>query len=200
MISNAQGNCCEKGLIDISGICEPDNTTEVIKNFPYWKQMYVSETLQIPTVKPDIEQINSIVVSVSIISKKVIKTPRSYDDTGATPVAEPNLEGKLLTGRKLIIEGQLCQQIEYTADEDSQPVHSVHFYVPFSSYIIVPLNVTLDNASGTQAYDTYDLDFDVNACIEDVGACIIDERTILKQVTLLISAVPIQSCNAKFSC
>lgn len=182
---------CEKDLVEVSGICDPQNTSEVISNYPYWKQMYISESLEIPEIKPDIEQVNSIVVSTNIIKSAVISTPRSYDDTGATPIAEPNLEGKILTGRKLIIEGQICQQIEYTANEETQPVHSVEFYVPFSSYIIVPLTVPITTANGTINVDTLNVKFDVNACIEDVTACASDERRILKQVTLLLSAVPV---------
>lgn len=181
-------------LIDISGICEPSNTTAVISVYPYWKQMHITETLTIPEVKPDIEQINSISISVSVMKQKVITTPRTYDDTGVVPIPEPNLEGKLLTGRKLIVEGQLCQQIEYTADEPSQSVHSVHFYVPFSAFIVVPLEVTVTTPSGTATLDSSKVNFDVSACVEDLSACIVDERTILKQVTLLVSAVPLYTC------
>lgn len=180
----------EQALINVSGLCSPSDTSEVIRNYPYWKQMHVSESLQIPSVKPDIEQINSINISVQILRKEVIKTPRSYDDTVTPPLPLPNLEGKLLTGRKLIIEGELCQVIEYTANEPAQSVHSVEFFVPFSSYIVVPLEVTLTNASGTTTIDSYNADFTVNACIENVTACVSDVRTILKQVTLMLSAVP----------
>ena len=151
--SNSCG--CEAGLIDVTGLCIPANTTEVISVTPYWKQMHISESLQIPDQKPDVEQINSVDVSVNILRAEVIKTPRSYDDTGATPVAQPNLEGRLLSGRKLIIEGQLCQKIVYTALESTQPLHS-----------------------------------DVNACVEDVTASVLDQRNILKQVTLMLYAVP----------
>lgn len=186
---------CNTNLIDITGICEPADTTATLITDPYWKQMYITESLMIPEVKPDIEQINSIITSVSIIRKLVIVTPRTYDDTGITPVPQPNLEGKLLSGRKLIIEGQLCQQIEYTALEDSQPVHSVEFFVPFSSFIVVPYEVTLTNQSGTVTVDSLNVDFDVNACVEDVRACLLDSRRILKQVTLLLSAVPTAASN-----
>lgn len=181
---------CNMNLIDISGVCAPADTTATISTSPYWKQMYLTEALMIPEVKPDVEQINSIVTSVSIIRKEVIVTPRTYDDTAATPVPQPNIEGKLLSGRKLIIEGQLCQQIEYTALEDSQPIHSVEFFVPFSSFIIVPYEVELTTQAGTTMVDTLNVSFDVNACIEDVTACLLDPRKILKQVTMLLSAVP----------
>lgn len=186
-------NTCNCDLIDITGICNPDNAILVIKEFPYWKQMYISETLEVPPQKPDMEQINSVDISVSIFRKKVIKTPRSYDDSINPPVAEPNLEGKLLSGRKLIIEGQLCQKIVYTANKEEQPVHSAHFYVPFSSYIVVPKEYIFTNADGsTNTVDSLNINYEVNSCIEDVSICMIDERKLLKQVTLLLYAVPTQ--------
>lgn len=188
--ANSTSSSCIKDLVDISGICNPSDVTAVIKNFPYWMQMYVPEQLTIPAQKPDAEVLNSINVSVDILRSEVIKTPQSYDSTG-TGIA-PNLEGKILTGRKLIIEGQLCQKIEYTADFDEQPVHSAHFYVPFSAYIVVPREITFPNS--TEPVDSLDVNFDVNACVEDVSACLLDNRTILKKTTLLLYAVPAQSC------
>lgn len=191
MNSNSQTCGCDNGLIDISGLCDPDNTTAVISQYPYWKQMYLSESLLIPPQKPDAEQINAIVASVSILKKTVIATPRSFNDTGTVPVAVPNLEGKLLTGRKLIIEGQLCQQVEYTANELTQPIHSVEFFVPFSSYIVIPETVILNADSIPTAYDTLDVDFEVNVCLEDINACLLDERSILLRITMLLNAVPL---------
>ena len=191
MNTSSNMSSCDNGLIDISGICDPENTTEVIREYPYWKQMYLSESLEIPPQKPDVEQINSIVASVNILKKTVIVTPRSYNDSGTTPIPLPNLEGKLLTGRKLLIEGQICQQIEYTANITTQPVHSVEFFVPFSSYIVIPETVELTVGTQTVSFDSLDVDFDVNACLEDIRACLLDERRILKQVTMLLYAVPI---------
>lgn len=187
--SSARGY--ENKLIDVIGLCVPGNTTEVIRKYPYWKQMHISESLQIPEQKPDVEQINSVDVSVSIMRAQVIKTPRSYDDTTATAVVQPNLEGRLLSGRKLIIEGQLCQKVVYTALMADQPLHSAHFYVPFSCFIVVPETITFTNEDGTVTIeDSFDISFDVNTCVEDVTACVLDKRSILKQVTLMLYAVP----------
>lgn len=182
---------CDNGLIDVSGLCNPSNATDVIIKYPYWKQMYLTESLEIPVQKPDVEQINSITASVKILKQTVITTPRSYNDTGTVPVALPNLEGKLLTGRKLIVEGQICQQIEYTANETTQPVHSVEFFVPFSSYIVIPRTVTLTVDSQQVVFDSLDVNYDVNVCLEDMRACLLDERRILKQVTMMLYAVPV---------
>lgn len=178
---------CE--LINISGLCNPTDVTNVISQYPYWIQMNIPETLVIPTQKPDMEQINSVNISVDIIRKEVVKVPVSSMDRRGNYI--PNLEGKISTGRKLIIEGQLCQKVVYTANEATQPVHSAHFYVPFSSYIVVPSEIVFNN--GRTTVDSLNVDFQVNACIEDVAIRMLDLRTILKQVTLLLYAVPNQS-------
>ncbi|SFJ66775.1 hypothetical protein TPDSL_09090 [Terrisporobacter petrolearius] len=177
---------CENcSLLDISGLCNPSDVTNVISENPYWIQMNIPEYLTIPEAKPDMEEINSITISVDIFRKEVIEVPVSPVDVDGNFI--PNLEGKISTGRKLIIEGQLCQKVVYTADLPSQPVHGAEFYVPFSAYIVVPPTFTDAN---DEDIDSLNIDFQVNACIEDVAVKMIDLRHILKQVTLLLYAVP----------
>ena len=182
---------CRAELIDISGLCNPADVTDVISQYPYWLQMNVAETLAIPVLKPDAEQINSVNISVDIFRAEVIKVPVSPVDANGDYV--PTLEGKVSTGRKLIIEGQLCQKVVYTANVLDQSVHSAHFYVPFSSYIVVPNEITFTNGTTTTTVDSLNVEFQANACVEDVAVKLLDERTILKQVTLLLYAVPKQS-------
>lgn len=185
MAYKTQINCAQQ-MLEINGICTSSDISEVIKDFPYWIQMYIPETLKIPSQKPDIETINSIDISADIIKQQVIVTPVSTAE---------NLEGKSLSGRKLIVEGVLCQKIEYTAALSQQSVHSAHFYVPFSSYIVVPAEITFTNEDETTiTMDSLNVNFKVNVCIEDVSVCTVDNRTILKQVTLLLYAVPSQGC------
>lgn len=173
-------NNCMNSIIDVTGICCPKDTSVVLEKYPYWIQMYIPETLCIPPQKPDVEEINSVNINVNILRKKVVKTP----------IAEENLEGKKLTGRKLIVEGQLCQKVVYTACDEVQSVHSAHFYVPFSAYIVVPKVIDFNGES----IDSCFVNYQVNACVEDLSIKLIDERCFLKNVTLLLSAVPTQSC------
>lgn len=171
----------DNNVIDITGLCCPQDTSVVIAKYPYWIQMYITETLCVPPQKPDVEEINSVNIQVNILRQKVVKTP----------IADTNLEGKKLTGRKLIVEGQLCQKVVYTALDDEQSVHSAHFYVPFSAYIVVPKEVTF---GVDDVIDSLDINYQVNACVEDLSIKMIDERCFLKNVTLLLSAVPTQLC------
>ncbi|MGL5346734.1 MAG: DUF3794 domain-containing protein [Peptostreptococcaceae bacterium] len=184
-------NPCNMDLIDVSGLCSPESinfiTPDPATGVPgniYWSQMYIPETLSIPPQKPDVEEINSVNISVNIIRKQVIVTPSSG--------VNDNLEGKKLTGRKLIVEGELCQKVTYTACDKEQSIHSAHFYVPFSAYIVVPETVIFDTLEGP--IDSLDINFQVNACVEDLIIKSFTCRHIYKNVTLLLQAVPTQNC------
>lgn len=171
-------NCCVKDqIIDIVGLC--DISSIDLNSFPYWTQISIPETLILPESKPDIEQINSVSVSVEIIRRKVIITPVSK---------APNEEGKNLSGNKLIVEGTLCQSVSYTADLPAQSVHSAHFVVPFSAYIVIPQTTDLN------------INYQVNACVEDVFIKNICKRQIFKNVTVLLQAVPTPNSGCPDEC
>lgn len=175
---------CANLIADLTGVTDPSDVTAVIKSTPYWKQMYIPEKVRVPEEKPDIESINAVNVSVEILRKDVIITPQS---------TIPNLEGKSLSGRKLIVEGVLTQVINYTALEPTQPVHTFHAYVPFSSFIVVPNEIDFGTITTPNKVDSLFINFEVNACIEDISVSLYNTREVLKQVTLLLYAVPTRS-------
>lgn len=148
------------GLIEISGISDikPINPT-------MFKQLSVQENLEIPSAKPDIEQIVSVNVGIKIKNTYVINTPVGF-----------SREGQNLTGHKLVVEGLLIQKVEYVADEPTQSVHAAHFEVPFSTYIVLPLGFV----PGTK--------LDVTGYIEDIYVQLLCKRTIFKNVTILLDA------------
>jgi hypothetical protein len=149
-----------ENLIQISGLADdlPQNPTA-------FKQFTLQETLTVPAVKPDIEQIVKVVAEVVIISTKVIRTPQGV-----------SLEGQNLTGLKLIIEGEVRQKIEYVACEPTQSVHAVHFDIPFSAFIVLPLGFPIGTPITVTGY------------LEDIYVEMLDCRTIFKNVTILLDA------------
>lgn len=162
-----QCNCNQNNqAIDIIGLCDP--TSMLITNLDSWTEISIPEVLRIPCAKPDIENIDKIFINVKIISKRVINTPNSE---GAI-----NAEGTKLTGKKLIVEGILNQKIVYTADVPEQSVHSAHFKVPFSAYIVIPTDTALEDK------------FCVETCLEDVYVKVFNKKDIFKNVTLLLKA------------
>ncbi|HEX9061475.1 MAG TPA: DUF3794 domain-containing protein [Clostridia bacterium] len=149
-----------KDLIEISGIA--DNLPQCPSIF---KQFAVQETLVLPDVKPDIKQIIKIVAQIVINSTRVIQTPVGQ-----------SLEGQILTGFKLIVEGEIRQKIEYVADECTQSVHAAHFCVPFSTFIVLPSTYRL----GTPVH--------VTGYIEDLCVEPVNERSIFKNLILFLDA------------
>lgn len=130
-----------------------------------FKQLNLDELLTLPECKPDIEQIIKVSSAVKITHTKVITTPKGK-----------SLEGMVLTGKKLIVEGRIEQKMQYVACEREQSVHVVAFSSPFLTYIVIP--------------DTY------NGCseiiptgfIEDVTAQLDSCRQIYMNNTLFVSA------------
>lgn len=163
----------------------PKNKFNSILNCPNntntWVQFFVPEVIDIPAQKPDMEEVLSVQSSVQIISQRVIKTPKVTGYTNAAGVLVPgneidNAEGTRLTGRKLIIEGLLHQKVIYTADVPEQSVHSAHFSVPFSVFIVLPEDTPLIQK------------FDVTAAIEDIYVSQLSARSLFKNTTIFIKA------------
>lgn len=150
-----------KNLIEYAGLADilPHHPT----NF---KQFTVQENLELPCAKPDIEQIIRVMADVKIVSTRVITTP-----------VATSAEGQTLTGHKLIVEGELIQKIEYVADEPTQSVHAAHFNVPFSTFIVLPINYVQGSIVNVIPY------------IEDIFVQQIGKRNIFKNVTIFLNAV-----------
>lgn len=185
--------CSNNEIVDVVGLCNPDNISEIFGQNPdpkllSWTEISIPEVLVIPPQKPDIETIDKVLIDVKIISKRVVKTPGS-DFVACTPIPTPlpddeNEEGTKLTGRKLIVEGILNQKIVYTADVPQQNVHSAHFNVPFSAFIVIPQCI--------DGVDSLDITFCVQKCVEDVFVKAFNKREIFKNVTLFLRALPLE--------
>jgi hypothetical protein len=162
-------NCCKTSYqnVEIIGLCDTDAITfDSSSTVDYtWTEISIPEVLTIPCEKPNVEQIDKVFIKVKIISKRVVETPSSTKE---------NAEGTKLTGKKLIIEGILNQKIVYTAALPDQPVHSAHFKIPFSAFVV--LNAT----------DSLEDNFCVETCVEDVFVKVFNERDIFKNVTLFL--------------
>lgn len=144
--------------------------SEVKLGISTFKQLSIDETLCIPCVKPDIEEINNMDVEAEILECHVIKTPSVKSN-----------EGQILSGYKAIIKGVLKEIIEYTSDTAEQSVHSAHYSIPFSSFIVLPSTYVVGSK------------IDIDAKIEDIYYRKIDNRCFFKNITILINA-KILSC------
>ena len=146
-----------------------------IGNNESWTQITIPEILTIPRSKPNIESIDKIYIKVNIEQSRIISTPKTAQNI-------TSVEGLKLTGRKLLVDGYICQTIVYTAATCTQTVHSASFKVPFSTFIVIDAAADIDN-------DKYC----VKACIEDVFSRPLNPRTIFKNVTLFLHATKSQN-------
>ncbi|MDD4171479.1 MAG: DUF3794 domain-containing protein [Syntrophomonas sp.] len=165
---------CDLPIV-IRGECPEDKIVNMLgAGDNIWTQIFVPEVLLIPVQKPDIEQLHSVTAALEIISQRVVKTPVLVIEDAEIPIE--NEEGLITTGRKLVVEGILRQKIVYTAANPEQSVHSAHFDVPFSAFMILP--------AGTPLYTRYKIE----SCIEDIYISNCTDRQVFKNVTLFIKA------------
>ena len=142
-----------------------ETTSAVVDlNIINFKQFSIEEYLQIPCQKPDMESINYISGNVEIIRCHVIKTG----------IGRSN-EGQTLTGYKLIVHGLLNLVVEYTACEARQSVHSAHYHIPFSTFIVLPENYEPGGK------------LDIEGIVEDIYFNDMDCRVFFTNTTLLIN-------------
>lgn len=169
-------------------------------------------TLITATLTPAIATVNKAITAIL-----TALLPVNCDQSSAFEIIH-NAEGTCLSGRKLIIEGILKQKIVYTAEVDTQSVHSAHYEVPFIAFIIPYAKFEgLEYKEGIEVYDpetgkpkfingyiysevagiNVDLceEFNIEKCIEDIYVYPLDPRKIFKNVTVFLKAKPSTICN-----
>lgn len=167
--------CTQDDVVNYQGVCSQQKLNNILAagSVNKWTQFFIPEIVDIPQQKPNMESVDSVYSCIEIISQRVVKTPLLADPT------QSNWEGTNLTGRKLVIEGLLKQKVIYTANTSVQPLHSAHFAIPFSVFIIVDGTYPL-----TQK-------FRLDTCIEDIFTCRLSERSLFKNTTIFIKATPL---------
>lgn len=151
----------------------------VAKDLPidpkYFTEISIPETIKIPEIKPDMEQLVEVIVQAEIMSMRLVDTP-----------CMKSFEGQMLSGKKLILELKLKEKVVYVADEADQPVHAAHYEeVMRSVFIIVPKSV--DGKSIELLLKSNKVR--VIPYIEDIYAVQKDKRTVFKNITLLIDVI-----------
>ena len=147
----------------------------------YFTEIAVPEKVTIPDVKPDMEQLLSVMVDARIVSTRLINTPKGCSE-----------EGQNLTGKKLSIELELQQKVKYVADEPTQSVHAAHFTKLVNSiWVVVPPSVKVEDCNGVEKVVCIDQllregKVKVTPYIEDIYAEQLDKRNIFKNITVLI--------------
>ncbi|MGL4740667.1 MAG: hypothetical protein ACRC41_07660 [Sarcina sp.] len=95
--------------------------------------------LKISDPKPKVKAIDSIKGDIDIYKSYIIDTSKSE-----------SIEGKILTGYKLMIYGVLKQSVEYTALTSGDEIYSIVYEIPFYDSIVLP--VGFDSSSKIEPY------------------------------------------------
>lgn len=149
-----------RDLIEYYGI---SNSLPISSNS--FTQYNKEDELVLPVQKPDIEQIVKVYCEAKIVNTALIKTPRGK-----------SLEGLILTGYKLLVEGEIKQKIQYVSCHSNQAIHTANFLSTFISFIVLPDTFT------PSSYVT------PSAFIEDISASLSSPRCIYTNITLLLNA------------
>lgn len=152
------------------GLNENSKSTEMVSvkintASPTFKEINQDGILYVPIPKIAIQEVDIVNADAEILDYHVIRTMRGL-----------SAENRRSTGYKLIINGLLTQNLEYTAVDALQSVHSSKFERKFSTFI----NLPEDYEEGSHII--------VNARVEDINYHKLTEREVFTNITLFIEA------------
>lgn len=121
--------------------------------------------LSLPDVKPDMEKIIKVTAKTSIKKTKLVRAQEAV-----------SAEGQILTGKKLIVNGELIIKIEYTPCNSPGAMYSSYFSLLFDTSIALLENIENEAEIIAVGY------------IQDISTELLDARTVLLSTTLLLVA------------
>jgi len=100
-------------------------------------------------------------------------------DVELLPVFLPGNTTTTPNGYKIVVSGIFSLLLEYIAEGPEQKVHVVHFNLPFNALI-------LNDCGGLIPPDKLPDDFVVHVCVEKIRYTQINNRTIQKEIVLMV--------------
>ena len=110
--------------IEYEGINAPNCDSFDLITF---KEFSLSEILDLPFSSCESGHILKTTAKVNILNKKLIKTP-----------VASSVEGQVLTGLKIGIEGEVCTKVTYASDINNQSIHVLNYKTTFYISTTVP--------------------------------------------------------------
>lgn len=136
----------------------------VPENLDTFTQMNITEILKLKKGLPNIDEILKVNVTQSITDKNVVKTA-----TGKS------LEGQILTGVKLLSEGEFLVRIDYSSDEDFGGIHTFKEKIYFSNATSLPEYMSTNSRVVESVY------------IEDIFANKLDSKEIIVNISFIFA-------------
>lgn len=151
-----------KNSIEYSGIM---NDISQLKHCHYLKHIILEENIVIPDNKPNVDKIIKVTSAVRKLNTRILSTPILV-----------SLSGQNLSGKKLFIEGEVNQKIEYMANTAGCELHAEYSVTPFSLSIILPYEFKFSASVSAAGY------------ICDAYVSLINNSKLYKSINLLIAA------------
>lgn len=162
--------CSLNNNYKIIELCDIEKFNEQIEDFlsKSWTQLTIPENLIIPDSTPHIKDIKKVHLNIKIHSTKIIETPKSNI---------PNTENLKLTGKLLLIAGEIYQKIFYVSETNCSRIHFLNCNNSFTTYITLDENADVKNDS-----------YCVYACVENFFIKPVTPRSLTKSVSLFLFA------------
>ena len=169
---NAQFNYSfPDGSCGVKDFEDTEATNIINSRISTFKQLSIESNLELPIDKPSIETINEINGKINILGCHIVETSKGTSQ-----------EGQRLTGYKLIVRACLDVIFNYTSLTETQAVHSAHYKIPFSHFVILPKNFIVGSTINAEGE------------IEDIYYKLYDKRKIFTNATLLLD-IKVGNCN-----
>lgn len=129
-----------------------------------FKQMSIDNYFEIPKHNEDVYEIHNVKVDINIKNKHLIETAKMISS-----------EGQILSGKSLVVHGEILQNIEYTAYDCGQKIFTASYSIPFSTFIVLPKGF-------------YEGNIYVETVIENVSYKVLGPRMFYENILFLIIA------------
>lgn len=133
-------------------------------NLNTFSQINVSEVLKLKENLFGIDEIVKVSLTSNVYDKKIVKTA-----TGKS------LEGQILTGMKLLSEGEFLIRVDYSSDEDFGGIHTFKDKIFFSSGVSLPETSSVNSRTIEGVY------------VEDIYAQKLSLREIMVNISFIFA-------------
>lgn len=151
-----------KNLVQYSGVEKKLPDLMCVKGF---KEINLEHYLELPERSMDIRQI------ISVTAKAEASCTRMKETMSAA-----SFEGQILTGRNLIVEGEIQLKLQYVEGKPSSQAQGISLRRPFCSYVVIDKDIPSGIPIAVKAY------------IQDIYAKIVDSRNIYFNVNMMLVA------------
>jgi hypothetical protein len=154
--------CIIKDLIEYYGI--EDNLPDLLDNCKF-SDIIINNDLSLPDGRMEIKKIVRVSAAISIVGSRIEKNKMAV-----------SIEGQVLTGKRLLVEGLVYLKIEYIDNSGYDTIQVECFSIPFANYIAMPAGFVI----GTP--------IDVKAYIQDILVKCIEKRKVYSSINLVLVA------------